>query len=119
MLHDDRIKHLAILQGFSHHRSIGHTNPIVARVADALDLTVVGWTVGGHDGLASASAGAVAARVRRRLSDGVIVALHDAPETGDREPAAARALPAILDAIASQGLRVVPLDPWTDADRAG
>ena len=91
---------------------IGHTNPIIARVVDDLGLTVVGWTVRGLDGMAGARADAVAARVRRGLRDGVIVLLHDAPEKGDAEPPAVRALPAILDAISAQGLDVVPLQAW-------
>jgi peptidoglycan/xylan/chitin deacetylase (PgdA/CDA1 family) len=94
---------------------IGHTNPIVARVVDALDLTVVGWTIGGRDGVASARPGDVVARVRRDLRDGAIVLLHDAPERGDREPAVVRALPAILDTIAAEGLEVVPLARWIGA----
>jgi peptidoglycan/xylan/chitin deacetylase (PgdA/CDA1 family) len=93
---------------------IGHTNPIIARAADALDLTVIGWTVSGHDGLASARAPDVAARVRRDLRDGVIVALHDAPERGEREPAAVKALGSILDAVASERLDVVPLERWLE-----
>ncbi len=91
---------------------IGHTNPIIARVADDLDLTVVGWTVSGHDGVASARVAEVVTRVRRDLRDGVIVALHDAPEHGDREPACIAALPPILDAVAAQNLDVVPLEGW-------
>jgi peptidoglycan/xylan/chitin deacetylase (PgdA/CDA1 family) len=93
---------------------IGHTNPIVARVVDALDLTVVGWTIGGRDGVGSARPDDVVARVRRDLRDGAIVLLHDAPERGDREPAVMRALPAILDTIAAKGLEVVPLARWID-----
>jgi peptidoglycan/xylan/chitin deacetylase (PgdA/CDA1 family) len=93
---------------------IGHTNPVIARVADALDLSVVGWTIGGRDGVASARVADVVARVRRDLRDGAIVLLHDAPERGDREPAAVRALPAILDALAAERLDVVPLAPWVD-----
>lgn len=94
---------------------IGHTNPTIARVVDALDLTVVGWTASGRDGVASARANDVAARVRRDLRDGAIVLLHDAPERGDREPAAVRALPSILDAVAAERLSVVPLTPWVDS----
>jgi peptidoglycan/xylan/chitin deacetylase (PgdA/CDA1 family) len=93
---------------------IGHTNPIVARVVDELDLVVVGWSISGHDGVASARPAEVVARVRRDLRDGAIIALHDAPERGDREPAAVKALPAILDAIAAERLDVVPLAPWTE-----
>jgi peptidoglycan/xylan/chitin deacetylase (PgdA/CDA1 family) len=91
---------------------IGHTNPAIARVADALGLIVVGWTIGGRDGVARARPEDVVARIRRSLRDGSIVLLHDAPERGDREPAAICALPAILDAIAAARLEVVPLGKW-------
>ncbi|HEY4012415.1 MAG TPA: polysaccharide deacetylase family protein [Polyangiaceae bacterium] len=97
---------------------IGHTNPILARVADSLDLTVVGWSVGARDGLATAKKDAVAARVCAGLRDGAIVLMHDAPETGTREPAAVGALPIILDAVADKGLEVVPLAPWVDGAAA-
>jgi peptidoglycan/xylan/chitin deacetylase (PgdA/CDA1 family) len=94
---------------------IGHTNPILARIVNDLDLTVVGWTIAGRDGVSWARPNDVVARVRRDLRDGAIVLLHDAPERGDREPAAVRALPAILAAIAADGLQVVPLARWIGA----
>jgi peptidoglycan/xylan/chitin deacetylase (PgdA/CDA1 family) len=93
---------------------VGHTNPVMARVVDHLDLTVVGWTLAGRDGIASARPSDVVARIRRDLRDGAIVLLHDAPERGDREPAAVKALPSILDAIAAERLDVVPLGPWVE-----
>jgi peptidoglycan/xylan/chitin deacetylase (PgdA/CDA1 family) len=93
---------------------IGHTNPRIARVVDALGLVVVGWTLGGRDGLARAHPDDVATRVRRDLRDGAIVLLHDAPEHGDREPAAVRALPVILDAMAAGGLEAVPVERWVE-----
>jgi peptidoglycan/xylan/chitin deacetylase (PgdA/CDA1 family) len=95
---------------------IGHTTPVIVRVADALDLTVVGWSIAGRDGLASARSPDVVARVRRDMRDGAIVLLHDAPERGEREPAAVAALPAILDVIAAQGLDTVPLARWMEVD---
>jgi peptidoglycan/xylan/chitin deacetylase (PgdA/CDA1 family) len=93
---------------------VGHTNPVIARVADRLDLTVVGWCAAGRDGVASANVEDVVSRVRRELRDGAIVLLHDAPEKGDREPAAVKALPLILDALAAERLDVVPLGPWVE-----
>jgi peptidoglycan/xylan/chitin deacetylase (PgdA/CDA1 family) len=97
---------------------VGHTNPNIARVAADLDLTVVAWTVRGLDGLAGARPADVAARIDRGLRDGAIVLLHDAAERGDREPAAVKALPAILEAIAARGLEVVPLQAWAGAPAA-
>jgi peptidoglycan/xylan/chitin deacetylase (PgdA/CDA1 family) len=91
---------------------IGHTNPAIARVAAELGLTVVGWSVSGRDGVARARPEDVVTRVRRDLRDGAIVLLHDAAEREDHEPAALRALPAILDAVAAARLEVVSLDSW-------
>lgn len=91
---------------------IGHTNPTIARIADQLELTTIGWSVRARDGLAATKPEDVVARVRRGLEDGAIVLLHDAPEKGDREPAAIAALPAVLEAIAAKNLAVVPLEDW-------
>ncbi len=110
---------VAVLEEIAGHRPllfrppIGHTNPVIARVADALDLTVVGWSIGGRDGLSGVRPADVVARVRRDLRDGAIILLHDAPEHGDREPAALRALPAILDAIGAAGLEIARVQQWT------
>ncbi len=93
---------------------IGHTNPAIARVADGLDLVVVGWSVGARDGVAGVRPADVVARVRRDLHDGAIVLLHDSPERGNREPAAVRALPAILDAIGAAGLEVQAVTGWLE-----
>lgn len=95
---------------------IGHTNPTIARIADLLDLTVVGWSVRGRDGLSGASPEDVVSRISRGLRDGAIVLLHDAPEHGTNKPAGVTALPAILDKIASNNLRVVPLSSWLETD---
>jgi peptidoglycan/xylan/chitin deacetylase (PgdA/CDA1 family) len=91
---------------------IGHTNPIVARVADDLDLAVVGWSVSARDGTARAREAACLARVRSGLRDGAIVLLHDAAERGDHEPLGPRLLPKILAAIDERNLSVVPLERW-------
>jgi len=91
---------------------IGHTNPTIARIADQLDLTMIGWSVRARDGLASTKPADVVARITRGLEDGAIVLLHDAAERGDRKPACVAALPEILDQIAARNLRVVPLATW-------
>jgi peptidoglycan/xylan/chitin deacetylase (PgdA/CDA1 family) len=91
---------------------VGHTNPTIARVADQLDLTVVGWSVRARDGLAGTSADDVVKRIKRGLEDGAIVLLHDASERDDRKPAGVDALPRVLEAIAEMNLPVVPLDAF-------
>jgi peptidoglycan/xylan/chitin deacetylase (PgdA/CDA1 family) len=88
---------------------VGHVSPRTETAASKLGLTLVGWSARGFDGLAGADAHQVAARIRRHLKPGAIVMLHDAAERGDREPAGVGALPAVLDAIHAQGLRVVPV----------
>jgi peptidoglycan/xylan/chitin deacetylase (PgdA/CDA1 family) len=91
---------------------IGHTNPIIARVADALDLVTVGWSVSARDGLANAVPRAIVNRVRRGLHDGAIVLMHDASERGSHVPAGVVALPEILKAAWKEQLPVVSLGSW-------
>jgi peptidoglycan/xylan/chitin deacetylase (PgdA/CDA1 family) len=83
---------------------IGHTNPTIARVADELGLTVIGFSVRGYDGTAGARTEAVAERVTEGLEDGAIVLLHDGAERDDFEPVASAALPKILEAMKTRGL---------------
>ncbi len=91
---------------------VGHTNPTIARIADRLELTTIGWSVRARDGLAGTKPDDVVVRIKRGLADGAIVLLHDAAERGDRKPAGVEALPRVLDAIAEQNLSVVPLGDW-------
>jgi peptidoglycan/xylan/chitin deacetylase (PgdA/CDA1 family) len=91
---------------------VGQTNPRIAQAARDLGLVIVGWSVRGHDGLASAKPGRVVARVTAKLRDGAIVLLHDAAEHDDRVPAAVAALPGILDALRERSLAAVRLDEW-------
>ena len=91
---------------------IGHTSPTIARVADELDLIVVGWTVAARDGIERTRVQDVVTRVDRGLEDGAIVAMHDAAERGGRKPAGVSALGAVLDAIDAKNLTVVPLEEF-------
>jgi peptidoglycan/xylan/chitin deacetylase (PgdA/CDA1 family) len=91
--------------------AVGQTNPRIARVAAELGLTLVGWTVRGRDGI-RADPERVAKRVISRLRDGAIVLLHDAAERDDREPAAPKALPSILEAMRVREIPAVRVDEW-------
>jgi peptidoglycan/xylan/chitin deacetylase (PgdA/CDA1 family) len=91
---------------------IGHTNPTIARIADQLNLVVVGWSIAGYDGIAAAEPTKVAARVSRELDDREIVLLHDAAERDDHTPAAIAALPEILAAAKDKNLHFARLTDW-------
>ena len=91
---------------------IGHTNPIIARVATELGLVVVGWSVSARDGTARATLDGCLARVRAGLRDGAIVLLHDASERRDFAPLAPKLVPSVLEAIQAENLSVVPLASW-------
>ncbi|WP_438033892.1 polysaccharide deacetylase family protein [Sorangium sp. So ce204] len=93
---------------------VGHTSPRIARVVDALDLDVIGWSARGFDGLAGADPARVAARIIPGLRDGAIVLLHDAAERDDHAPAGPLALPRILSAMERRNLVGVRVDAWLD-----
>ncbi len=83
---------------------IGHTNPTIARVAEELGLSMIGFSIRAYDGTAGARAERVAARVSDALTDGAIVLMHDGAEHDDRDPVAPAALPVILGAMKAKGL---------------
>ncbi len=91
---------------------IGHTNPTIARVVDALDLTVIGWSVSARDGRANASATTVLRRILGSVDDGSIILMHDAAERGDHSPIAPDILPKILSELDDKRLSVVPLSSF-------
>jgi len=93
---------------------IGHTNPTIARIAEQLDLTVIGWSIAAYDGLPGASPSKVVSRVTRRLDDGDIVLLHDAAERDDYEPAGPKALSDILLLARDKNLRIARLTDWLE-----
>jgi peptidoglycan/xylan/chitin deacetylase (PgdA/CDA1 family) len=93
---------------------IGHTNPTIARVADELGLTVVGWSVAAYDGIARAKPSRVASRVKAAMDDRDIILMHDASERGTHDPAGPKALPEILLGAKDRNLRFVPLSDWLD-----
>ncbi len=111
---------LAALEGITGERPrlfrppIGHTNPTIARIADELDLVMVGWSHSARDGTSGTRPAAVASRMKRALRDGAILLLHDAAERGGRVPAGVQALPEVLRAAYDARLEVVTLDAWVD-----
>jgi peptidoglycan-N-acetylglucosamine deacetylase len=93
---------------------IGHTNPVIARVCDELDLRIIGWSVSARDGTARAREDECCDRVRAGLRNGAIVLMHDAAERGERMPLAPTLVPKVLDAIAAANLSVASLSSWVE-----
>ena len=91
---------------------IGHSHPGIARAAESLDLTVIGWSVSARDGLKWTHPADVLGRVRRGAKDGAVILMHDAAEHGDvraggGQGAAERARDARRDAAARGAARAV------------
>jgi peptidoglycan/xylan/chitin deacetylase (PgdA/CDA1 family) len=91
---------------------IGHTNPIIARVIEELDLIVIGWSVSARDGTRSATKEKILKRLRKGIDHGAILLMHDASERDDFEPQGPEALPDVLAMIKGEGIEVVPLENW-------
>lgn len=89
---------------------LGHTSVTTVRGARMVGVTLIGWSLRGYDGVRWRSPAAVVARVRRTLTDGAIVMLHDAAEHDDFEPASVRALPGLVALLDERGLTSVGLD---------
>jgi peptidoglycan/xylan/chitin deacetylase (PgdA/CDA1 family) len=87
----------------------GLRNPWLDGVLRSRGLALVSWTRRGFDSV-SRHPTAVLARLTRRLGAGDILVLHDGGlAAGGRRPVVLDALPRLLDAIDSKGLRAVAL----------
>jgi len=87
----------------------GVRTPMTEPVLSALGLHCVAWSVRSLDTV-DRDEGRVARRVTARLAPGAIVLLHDRQVGRQREQTVVlRALPRILDAMATRGLRAVTL----------
>jgi peptidoglycan/xylan/chitin deacetylase (PgdA/CDA1 family) len=95
---------------------IGHSSPRTAKVVEAFDLVVIGWGVRAMDGIGPKDPNKLAAKVEKRLGDGVIIQLHDSAERDDFEPASVKALPLILAAMRDKDLAGVRVDTWLDEE---
>ncbi|MEO8875834.1 MAG: polysaccharide deacetylase family protein [Polyangiaceae bacterium] len=115
---EDLLRGLDVLEKITGERTllfrppIGHTNPIIARVVEELDLIVIGWSVSARDGTSAATRESILKRVKRGVDHGAIVLMHDASERSDFEPKGPQALPEILELIAQEGIDIVPLETW-------
>lgn len=93
---------------------VGQMSPRTARGVKLAEAETVGWSVRARDGLRGTTPDDVLRRVEPKLESGAIVLLHDAWERPSadftEDPAGARALDALLDALERRSLRAVSLD---------
>ena len=89
---------------------LGHTSITTVLGARRAGATLVGWSARAYDGIRQCSPDAVVTRLRRSITDGAIVMLHDAAERDDFEPASVRALPRVAALLDERGLVSVGLD---------
>ena len=93
---------------------VGQMSPRTARGVILAQAETVGWSVRARDGLRGTSPDDALRRIEPKLESGAIVLLHDAwerPSAEDGEdPAGARALDALLDALERRSLQAVSLD---------
>jgi peptidoglycan/xylan/chitin deacetylase (PgdA/CDA1 family) len=90
---------------------MGLRSPLLDPVLSRVGLCHVSWTRRGYDTTAYRDPGIVLHRLTRGLAGGDILLLHDGRRTGSKNgrPTALQVLPALLDRIASSGLRSVSL----------
>ncbi|MBJ7354092.1 MAG: polysaccharide deacetylase family protein [Thermoleophilaceae bacterium] len=81
----------------------GKLDPVLVRQLVRLDMTMIGWDVDPAD-WEHPGAEVIASRVLKDVRPGSIVVLHDSPETQGQT---IRALPAILDGLATKRLETV------------
>jgi peptidoglycan/xylan/chitin deacetylase (PgdA/CDA1 family) len=87
----------------------GAFNAATRRAVRDLGLRTALWSCDAGDWLPGATAGGIAARVRRGLADGAVIDLHDGGQTRAGCRAMVRALPGILGAAGAAGLRAAHL----------
>jgi peptidoglycan/xylan/chitin deacetylase (PgdA/CDA1 family) len=93
---------------------IGFISHFTVHGARRAGVTLVGCSARALDGFRSATPDKVVARLTRELTPGALLALHDASEHDDYEPASIAALPQILAALRERQLTTVTLSRWTD-----
>jgi peptidoglycan/xylan/chitin deacetylase (PgdA/CDA1 family) len=94
---------------------IGFLSHFTVAGARRAGVTIVGCTARALDGVRRANPKRVAARLKRAIAPGAVLALHDAAERDDFEPASISALPELLSAIESAGLRSVTLSNFLES----
>ena len=91
---------------------VGFVSHLTVWGARKAGVTLVGCSARALDGFRSSSADKVAERLQRALRPGALLAMHDASEHDDFEPASLVALPRVLAGLSERGLSAVKLSEW-------
>lgn len=91
---------------------IGFVSHLTVWGARQAGVTLVGCSARALDGFRQASPDKVARRLTRALRPGALLAMHDAAERDDYEPASLVALPRVLSELSERGLKTVTLSTW-------
>ncbi len=91
---------------------VGFVSHFTVHGARKAGVVLVGCSARALDGFRSASPEKVAVHLARALKPGALLAMHDAAERDDYEPASLAALPRVLAALHERQLRAVTLSDW-------
>lgn len=91
---------------------IGFVSHLTVWGARKAGVTLVGCSARALDGFRHASPNKVTRRLTRALRPGALLAMHDAAERDDYEPASLVALPRVLSELSERGLKTVTLSAW-------
>ncbi len=94
---------------------VGFLSHFTVAGARRAGVTLVGCSARALDGFEHASLERVSRRLQHGLKPGALLALHDAAEKDDFEPASIRALPELLKLAQARQLRTVRLSEWLPA----
>lgn len=99
---------------------MGLRSPLLDPVLARTGLRLASWSRRGYDGVSNDPA-AVLCRLLKRLEPGDILLLHDRPSPLSRstDPVILSVLPALLEHLAHQSLRAVPLPASVSEQRSG
>lgn len=116
----DSIRSITGRDGLPLYRApVGIKSPELARVAHALNLTIVAWSIHSRDTIDS-NATRVAARIVDRAQPGAIALLHDGHERAGRTRThALEALPFILEGLNGRNLNSVTVSELLASQRPG
>lgn len=98
----DVLQHILGKAPILYRSPVGHTNPFIQPILDALGLRRIGWTARGYDAVLK-DVDAILDRIRPDLKPGAIILLHEATDIAEF------VLERLLEELRQRGLRTTTL----------